>query len=246
MTDGPSGGRAPARNVEGMRAGGAQGHPLGTPRPRRGAGPAAGRRTDTVRVRHGAGADPDARRARGERTRDAVVQALVALADERADAPTVAQVARRAGRSARSVYHHFGGMDALLLAAVARQAADHHHLLFAVPPKGPAHLRVAALCRQRRLYFEQVGPVLLLASTRADGRSAVEVRMADDRVALRLQLARTLAPELAAVGPGGPELLDALAHATGWDAWRALRAPGGRTAAAAERVMARTALGLLG
>ena len=70
--------------------------------------------------------------------------------------------------------------------------------------------------------------------------------LADDRAVLRAQLASTLAPELAARPSDAAELLDALAHATGWDTWRSLRDPGDRTAPSAERVMALTAASLLG
>jgi hypothetical protein len=84
-----------------------------------------------------------------------------------------------------------------------------------------------------------------MALVRARGEPALHVLLADDRAALRAQLARTLAPELSARRTGQAELLDALAHATGWDAWQSLRDDGDRTAPSAERVMALTATSLL-
>ncbi len=187
----------------------------------------------------------DARLAKGARTRIALLEALVALIDERNSHPTIPDVADRAGVSVRIVYHHFGGIRELLVAAVGLQADRHRDLLFTIPPRGSTHLRITALCRQRRLYFEQVTPVFLVALARARGEAGLDVLLGDDRAALREQLARTLAPELASRKEGAPELLDALELATGWDAWRALRGAGARTAPSAERVMALTATSLL-
>jgi AcrR family transcriptional regulator len=174
-----------------------------------------------------------------------VLEALVALIDERSPHPTIPDVAARAGLSVRTVYHHFGGIRELLVAAVALQSDRHRDLLFLIPPRGSADLRITALCRQRRLYFEEVSPVYRMALVRARGEPALHVLLADDRAALRAQLARTLAPELSARRTGQAELLDALAHATGWDAWQSLRDDGDRTAPSAERVMALTATSLL-
>jgi hypothetical protein len=96
------------------------------------------------------------------------------------------------------------------------------------------------------MFFERVSPVYLMALTRARGEAELHLLLADDRAVLRTQLAHTLAPELSARRSGASELLDALAHATGWDTWRSLRDAGGRTAPSAERVMALTATSLLG
>ena len=170
----------------------------------------------------------------------------MALIDERSPHPTIPDVAARAGVSVRIVYHHFGGIQELLVAAVALQSDRHRDLVFTIPPRGAVALRVTALCRQRRMYFEQVSPVYRMAVARAGDDAALHRLLADDRAVLRAQLAATLAPELAARQIRSTEFLDALAHATGWDTWRSLRDAGGRTAPSAERVMALTAASLLG
>jgi AcrR family transcriptional regulator len=175
-----------------------------------------------------------------------VVDALVALIDEGCAHPTVPEVADRAGVSVRIVYHHFGGIQELLVAAVALQSDRYDDLLFTIPPRGTTELRISALCRQRRFYFEEVGPVYLMALARAHGDVGLHAVLGADRAKLRDQMSRTLAPELEARVGGGVELLDALEHATGWDAWQALRHAGIRTAPSAERVMALTVTGLLG
>ena len=62
----------------------------------------------------------DGRTLRAERTRQALVDALLGLLDEGHPSPTAAEVAERAGVSERSVFQHFADREALL-EAVARQ-----------------------------------------------------------------------------------------------------------------------------
>jgi AcrR family transcriptional regulator len=183
--------------------------------------------------------------ARGQQTRQLLAETLLALVDEGVTAPTARQVAARAGVSVRIVYHHFGGTEGLHAAAVALQAERHRDTLFAIPPRGPPDLRIRALCRQRRLYFEGLAPVYRAAVARADAGAALLGLLAADRTRMRMQLAGTMAPEVASRGSEAGDLLDALEQATGWEAWRALRDTRGRTPAAAERAMAFTAVSLL-
>ena len=187
----------------------------------------------------------DARLAKGERTRRVVLEALVDLIKEGETHPTSKQVAERAGVSKRILYHHFGGVHGLILAAVTLQSDRHRRLLFGIPPKGPTSLRIKALCRQRRLYFEEMTPVYRVAHARAHADAGLDELLAADRLVMKRQLAYTLSIELRSLGSGGSELLHALERATGWDAWRGLRDGGGHTPAAAERAMVFTAERLL-
>jgi len=188
----------------------------------------------------------DGRLARGWRTRRLLVEALVDLVDQGATAPSIQQIADRVGVSVRVVFHRFDGKDELILASVALQSERHRAVLFAIPAKGPAELRVRALCRQRRLYFEEITPIYQVANALACTPDGLRQLLSDDRKVLRDQLATTLAPEVRARGPLSEELVDALERATGWDAWRALRHSEGSSVAAAERAMVFTAVHLLG
>ena len=187
----------------------------------------------------------DARLAKGDHTRRVVLDAVVALLGERRTEPTMTDVAARAQVSVRIVYYHFGGIADLLMATVIFQSDRHRGLLFTIPPRGPSGIRISALCRQRRLYFEEITPVLTAALTKVDHRLGYRDLLADDRTRLRDQLASTLGPELRAHGIRALETLDALEHATGWDTWRALRHVSGHSMTSAERVMAMTAACLL-
>jgi AcrR family transcriptional regulator len=187
----------------------------------------------------------DARVAKGDHTRRVVLDAVVAHLGERDTEPTMSEVAARAHVSVRIVYYHFGGIGDLLVAAVAYQSDRYRGLLFAIPPRGPSGIRISALCRQRRLYFEEITPAVTAAQAKVDRQLGFLDLLADDRTLLRDQLASTLAPELRERGIHAPETLDALEHATGWDTWRALRHVSGHSPASAERVMAITATSLL-
>jgi AcrR family transcriptional regulator len=188
--------------------------------------------------------------AKGQQTRLLLAEALVGLVDGGVAWPTIRQVAARAGVSVRLVFHHFRGTEGLVVAAVSLQSERHRGVLFAIPPRGPPELRVRALCRQRRLYFEELTPVYRMAQARmglrANAGAALGELLAEDRARLRRQLADTLAPEIGARGAQSAVLLDALEAATGWEAWRALRDVRRLTPAAAERAMAFTAGSLLG
>ena len=95
------------------------------------------------------------------------------------------------------------------------------------PATRPSELRITALCRQRRFYFEEVTPIRRLALSRSTHRrDSGDARWTPTGPFFGDQLAHTLAPELGMRGDHGPDLLDALEHATGWDAWNGLR---GRT-----------------
>jgi AcrR family transcriptional regulator len=188
--------------------------------------------------------------ARGQQTRRLLAEALVGLVDAGAAAPTTREVADRAGVSVRVVFHHFRGTEGLVVAALSLQSERHRSILFAIPPRGPPELRIRALCRQRRLYFEGLTPVYRLALARVHARVDTGAGIADllteDRARLRRQLTGTFAPEVEARGVHADVLLDALEQATGWEAWRALRDVRHLTPAAAERAMAFTAGHLLG
>ena len=188
----------------------------------------------------------DGRVARGRQTRRALVEAVVELVDEGDSSPTPIQAAARAGVSVRLVYHHFRGMDRLLLAAVAFQSDRHRTILFAIPPRGTPELRIQALCRQRRLYFEEMTPIYRVAHARPQVARGLRDLLADDRTALRQQLSDTLGPEVGAHDGSNEALLDALEHATGWEAWRSLRDTHHHSAPSAERAMGFAARRLLG
>ncbi|MGH9111849.1 MAG: TetR/AcrR family transcriptional regulator, partial [Acidimicrobiales bacterium] len=91
------------------------------------------------------GRSADGRRQRTERSRAAVIDALLSLYDDGAVWPAAAEVAKRAGVSTRSVFRHFADLDGLAEAAIERQWARAHGLFEPPPAEGDLHARVAAL-----------------------------------------------------------------------------------------------------
>ena len=78
----------------------------------------------------------DGRTARGQRTRSAVVDALLALQEEGDLEPTAQRVAARAGVALRTVFGHFSDMETLWAQAGERELAKIAH----ADETGGAHL----------------------------------------------------------------------------------------------------------
>ena len=86
-------------------------------------------------VETGAGVETDGRRARAERNRDAVVEAILDLLCEGVENPTAEAIAERFGVSVRSVFRHFDDLESLHAAAVDRHS-ERIRDLFEPPPSG--------------------------------------------------------------------------------------------------------------
>ncbi len=187
----------------------------------------------------------DRRLIRGDRTRRAIIEAMIALLEAGNVHPTARQVAEQAHVSVRSLFHHFEDVDTLFLGAAQLHAVRHRPLIVAIPPHGPLQPRVRATCHQRRNLFETIAPVHRVVQTRSERLPALAALLADHRSLLRRQLAVTLAPELGTRGPGAELLLEALELATGWETWHALRDHTRHSASSAERVTVYTVSRLL-
>lgn len=191
----------------------------------------------TPRAKTPARPDGDGRVVRGERTKRAVAEALVALLEEGVHDPTARAVAARAGVSPRLVFHHFADMEQVLRAAVTVQAERHWSALSMIDPALPRSERIRLVVRQRAALFEAVGPVRR-AAMRAEHTSAVvSEELHHSRRGLRRQLAHTFDPELQRAGTRRSRLLDALELCAGFETWEQLRRTMELGPVAAGRVM---------
>jgi AcrR family transcriptional regulator len=144
----------------------------------------------------------DGRAARRARNRDAVVDALLALYDDGDLHPGADAIAARAGLSPRSVFRYFDDVDDLCRAAVERQQERVADLLaLEVERDAPLAARVAATVEHRQRLFDAIGAVATVARLRAPFQPALATQLERGRRALREQLRRLFAPELAALGP---------------------------------------------
>jgi TetR/AcrR family transcriptional regulator of autoinduction and epiphytic fitness len=188
----------------------------------------------------------DGRTARAQRTRQAVVEALLSLLQEGDLRPTAPRIAERAGVSLRSVFQHFADRETLLFAVADEQQHELRRMTRRLPNDGPLAERIEAFVSQRCRVLEAIASVWrasLLHEPAAPGVKSIRERLMD---LARRELMVVFEAELEArKGADRRELLDALALATQSPAWEQLRSYDGLSAKRAQRVMARTVTALL-
>lgn len=179
----------------------------------------------------------DGRRARGERTRLRVLDALLALVEEGELRPTAQAVAGRAGVALRTVYHHFEDVEALRRMALSLQLARHREILQAVDPDLGLDERIELIARQCRKLFEAITPIR--RATLFDEHASAEMAagLKRSRQLRRHHISTAFAAELKAHPDAGRGLVDAIDVACSWQTWHYLRDGIGRSAGAAEKIV---------
>jgi AcrR family transcriptional regulator len=147
------------------------------------------------------GAVADGRRARRDRNRDAVVDALLELFAAGNLAPSADEIAERAGVSPRSVFRYFDDVDDLCRAAITRQQARVQPLLvIGAVADAPLDVRIAALVEQRLRLFDAIRSVGQVSRIRAPFQPLIAAELRQARAFLRRQVEQVLGPELAELG----------------------------------------------
>jgi TetR/AcrR family transcriptional regulator, regulator of autoinduction and epiphytic fitness len=166
----------------------------------------------------------DGRTVRAERTRQALVEALIGLLDEGTLAPTAAAIAARAGVSERSVFQHFPDREALFEAVAREQYGRVVPTLIPIDASIPFDERVAQFAEQRAHLYELVGGVRRAALLIEHESSAVAGWLTTARRAKAAEVERVFLRELDALPPDEREpvraALVALCSWSCWDAWR--------------------------
>ena len=166
----------------------------------------------------------DGRVARGVRTREAVVDALLAFYAEGNLTPTIEEIAGRIGMTTRSVYHHFQDKEALAVAIAERHLARHLELFTARPPTGTRTERIDGIATHRAELFETVAPARRSALVRMHRSPEIQKQQSILAAHLRDQLARTFEPELSELDTdAADEALELLDLHTSWETWDRLR-----------------------
>ncbi len=191
----------------------------------------------------GPDARADGRSARSRRTREAVVDALLALHDEGDLTPTAQRVAAKAGVALRTVYGHFTDMETLYAEAGERELHRLYAVAEVVSPELALPARIEQFCRSRARVLEYLLPVMRATRIREPFSPQLVRNRARYIASADAEVARVFAREL--TGPAGPALLDALYLACGGPAWDGLRTDRHLDPAAAEAVMRRTVAALL-
>jgi TetR/AcrR family transcriptional regulator, regulator of autoinduction and epiphytic fitness len=182
----------------------------------------------------------DGRTARSERTRRAIVDALLALTAEGDLKASPERIVARAGVSLRTLWTSFKDLEGLYAAASDRliqlQEAQHRP----IAPDAPLAVRVAAFCDQRSRMLEIVAPAARAAQLRLPYSAQLRSNRTVHTARARDELRAVFGAELDAAGAGREELERALLVNTTWPAWSMLRDDLGLDVAAATAVMATT------
>ena len=101
----------------------------------------------------------DGRVTRGQRNREAIIDALLACYEAGTLRPSVHEVAARAGVSARSVHNHFADVEALRAEVAQRQWERIRARCSARDRRDPSPTGSHELVDQRAAVFEAVTPV---------------------------------------------------------------------------------------
>ena len=187
----------------------------------------------------------DGRTARATRTRNAIVDAHLALISEGDLKPTGERIAERAGVSLRALWANFKDMEALFAASgervFKRQAAEHHP----ISSDQPLHRRVEEFCRQRVRMLEIIAPTARAAQLKEPFSASLRRNRARHIAAVRAELEALFAAELDAAGAGREQVSYALTVAATWSNWSMLRDELELGVEEARGVMVRTITALL-
>ncbi|PKV98317.1 TetR/AcrR family transcriptional regulator [Nocardia fluminea] len=151
------------------------------------------------------------------KTREAIIDGLLAAVTAGDFAPTAREIAARAGTSERSVFVHFPDREALLVAATQRQSEMVEACLVVPDPSLSLPERITVAVRQSAAIFalQRVPRLPGLQESRSIPAIDERMRRTDDRI--RAVLAALFAPEL--IGPDGAldeGLLDLVDGALAW------------------------------
>jgi AcrR family transcriptional regulator len=162
----------------------------------------------------------DGRRARSERSRAAVVDAMLGFARDGVYEPTSIEIAARAGITQRTLFRHFGTVDDIFVALVQRQTEFVTPYLLPMDRTGTVDDRVQRLVDNRTALYEAIAPI-----RRAGLRIATEHEVISEALALmtarmHTQTGELFANDLARADRRTRELVvDAIDTATSWEVW---------------------------
>lgn len=192
----------------------------------------------------------DGRTARAMRTRQAIVDACIALVEEGDLKPTAPRIAERAAVSVRSVFQHFDDLEGLFAAVGDRVLERLVGLVVSVETSIDLDRRLAIVARQRAALLEAVTPIRRATALVAWSSPEVRSRLAAGHQFLRSEVGSAFAPEIDRArrsdgDDAAAELLDALDVACSWSTWEQMRSQLGLDHDAAVAVLERLLAGLL-
>lgn len=180
------------------------------------------------------------------RTREAIVDASIALVDEGDLRPTAPRIAERAKVSVRSVFQHFDDFEGLYAAVGDRLVERLSNVVMTVDESLPLEERIGEVVRQRVILLEAITPVRRAATVHAPFSPEVSKRLQAGHDFMRAEVERVFDVELKGRGADDrSELLDALDTALSWASWDNLRSLNGRSSDEAREVLMRMVTAIL-
>lgn len=183
----------------------------------------------------------DGRRQRGERTRQAIIEAALSLQEEGVLVPTAQQISDRAGVLIRSFFRHFEDMETLFKAADDQLRDSYEALFIGGDRDGFLQERVNRAVERRSAAFEKLKNIFLGTKAQLWRYEMLRKNYARNQRGLRKDLEAWL-PEL----KGLPEVECESVHAiASFEMWNRLRSEQGLSVKASISVVQSTLIRLL-
>jgi AcrR family transcriptional regulator len=183
----------------------------------------------------------DGRRQRGERTRQAIIEAALSLQEEGVLVPTAQQISDRAGVLIRSFFRHFEDMETLFKAADDQLRDSYEALFIGGDRDGFLVERVNRAVERRSAAFEKLKNIFLGTKAQLWRYEMLRKNYARNQRGLKKDLEAWL-PEL----KGLPEVECESVHAiASFEMWNRLRSEQGLSVKASISVVQSTLIRLL-
>lgn len=183
----------------------------------------------------------DGRRQRGERTRQAIIEAALSLQEEGVLVPTAQQISDRAGVLIRSFFRHFEDMETLFKAADDQLRDSYEALFIGGDRDGFLEERVNRAVERRSAAFEKLKNLFLGTKAQLWRYEMLRKNYARNQRGLRKDLEAWL-PELTGLPEVERESIHAIAS---FEMWNRLRSEQGLSETASISVVKSTLLSLL-
>lgn len=188
----------------------------------------------------------DGRIARGERTREAILDAHTGLLCEGVLKPTGKLLAERAGISLRTLWSNYSDLEAVMRASTAHWLERDAALQVTIAPDQHLDRRLEAYCRMRVARLEHIAPAARSAALGEPFSPALQASRREHVQRVRDDIEQVFAPELTAAGGRRDALAAALFILSSWPSWSSLRDDLSLDVPAAESVMRESIASLVG
>lgn len=185
--------------------------------------------------------ETDGRRLRSERSRLAIIQAVVDLAEEGILVPTAQQISERAGIGIRSFFRHFEDMEELFRVADEHIRDSYEAHFIGGNRAGTLEERIACVVERRSRAFEKVKNMLLGTQAQLWRYEVLRKNYARTQHGLSRNLEKWL-PEITSLSREKREALDAVSS---FEMWHRLREHQGLSRKIAIRIVISLITGLI-